>query len=93
MEGKHQDRDTVDLPRKGAFRHFQPSPRPTVGKKNVNSAETYSVPGGSSRQLGLLQQHHVLHATLGQVVGDAGANASSADDDRVRRVLPPLPQG
>lgn len=51
------------------------------------------MPSGSSRQLGLLQQHHVLHATLGQVVGDAGADASSADDDRVRRVLPPLPQG
>lgn len=51
------------------------------------------MPGGSSRQLGLLQQHHVLHATLGQVVGYADPDTSSANNDGVCRVLPPLPQG
>lgn len=54
--------------------------------------ETYSVPGGSSRQLGLLQQHHVLHATFGQVIGHADPHTSTTDDDGVRGVLPPFSQ-
>ena len=54
--------------------------------------ETYSVPGGSSRQLGLLQQHHVLHASFGQVIGHADPHTSTTDDDGVRGVLPPFPQ-
>ncbi|TNN37434.1 hypothetical protein EYF80_052397 [Liparis tanakae] len=51
---------------------------------------TYSVPGGPSRQVGFLQQHHILHATFGQVIGHADPHASPADDDRVGGVLPPL---
>lgn len=50
------------------------------------------MPGGSSCQLGLLQQHHILHAAFGQVVGHAGPHTPSPDDDSVRRVFPPLSQ-
>lgn len=50
------------------------------------------MPGGSSCQLGLLQQHHILHATLGQVIGHAGPHTPTPDDDSVRAVFPPLSQ-
>ena len=50
------------------------------------------MPGGACRQLGLLEQHHVLHAALGEVVGQADTHAAPADDDCVRGVLPALPK-
>lgn len=50
------------------------------------------MPGGSSRQLRLLQQHHILHATFGQVIRHAGPHTSTTNDDSFRRVLPPLSQ-
>lgn len=52
----------------------------------------YRVPSGSGGQLGLLQQHHVLHAAFGQVVGHAGAHAAPSDDHRLGRLLPSLAQ-
>lgn len=54
--------------------------------------QTHGVPGGPGCQLGLLQQHHILQATFGQVIGHAGPHAPAPDDDSVRGVLPPLSQ-
>lgn len=56
------------------------------------TGQTHSVPGGSSCQLGLLQQHHILHATFGQVIGHAGPHTPTPDDHSLRGVFPPLSQ-
>lgn len=56
------------------------------------TGRTHSVPGGSSCQLGLLQQHHIFHATFGQVIGHAGPHTPTPDDHSFRGVFPPLSQ-
>ena len=42
------------------------------------------VPGGAAGQLALFEQHDVGDAEFGQVVGDAGADHTAADDDDAR---------
>ncbi len=39
------------------------------------------VPGRAGGELGALDQHEVVPAALGQVIGDAGADDAAADDD------------
>lgn len=64
----------------------------SVLQKKSRLCWTYSMPGGSSSQLRLLQQHHVLHATFGQVIGHAGPHTSTTNDDSLCSVLPSLSQ-
>ena len=47
--------------------------------------ETGRVPRGPGREAPLLQQHHVLLAELGQVIGDRAAHDAAADDHDSRR--------
>lgn len=58
----------------------------------LKKCQTYSVPGRSSCQFTLLQQHHIFHATFGQVIGHADAHTSTPNDECVCGVLPPLSQ-
>lgn len=86
--GSHMERCNSPI-----FARSPPSPQLTCAPTlNHELCQTYSVPGGSSRQLGLLQQHHILHAALGQVIGHADPHTPATDDDGVCGVLPPLPQ-
>lgn len=68
----------------------------TVQRKSpliaMHTGVTYSMPGGAGSQLGLLEQHHIPNARLGQVVGQADPNTSPSDDHGVCCVLPPAPQ-
>ena len=50
-----------------------------VAVQRVHAAR--GVPGRAGGQLGALDQHDVLPAALGQMIGDAGADDAAADDD------------
>ena len=51
--------------------------------------ETGGVPRGAVRELQALEEHHVVHPALGEVIRDAAADRAAADDDdpRVRRKI------
>jgi hypothetical protein len=45
---------------------------------------TGGVPRGAVRELQALEEHHVVHAALGEVIRDAAADRAAADDDDAR---------